>query len=77
MRKRSGLSMSLLAGRSLRRSRRLSCRSRRLSRATNGRLITDGERGSFTGDTVTLTPDRKLTVTLKPSGGFVLVLPVQ
>lgn len=50
---------------------------RELPAATSGRLITDGESGSFTGETVTLTPDRKLTVTFKPNGGFVLVLPVQ
>ena len=50
---------------------------RDLPSATSGRLITDGESGSFTGETVTLTPDRKLTATLKPNGGFVLVLPVQ
>ena len=48
-----------------------------LPAATRGRLITDGESGSFTGETVTLTPDHKLTVTLKPNGGFVLVLPHQ
>ena len=46
-----------------------------LPAAASGRLITDGERGSFTGETVTLPPDRKLTVTLKRNGGFVLVLP--
>ncbi|CAN5493408.1 glycoside hydrolase family 97 protein [soil metagenome] len=50
---------------------------RELPAATSGRLITDGESGSFTEETVTLTPDRKLIVTLKPNGGFVLVLPVQ
>ena len=49
---------------------------RELPAATSGRLITDGEGGAFTGETVTLTPGRKLTVTLKPNGGFVLVLPV-
>jgi len=48
-----------------------------LPAATGGRLITDGESGSFTGENVTLTPDHKLTVTLKPNGGFVLVLPHQ
>lgn len=48
-----------------------------LPAGSSGRLITDGERGSFTGETVTLPPDRKLTVTLKRNGGFVLVLPRQ
>ena len=50
---------------------------RELPTATSGRLITDGEDGSFTGEAVTLTPDHKLTVTLKPNGGFVLMLPIQ
>jgi hypothetical protein len=46
-----------------------------LPTAATGQLITDDKGAAFTQKTVTLTPDRKLTVTLKPNGGFVLVLP--
>lgn len=43
--------------------------------AATGHLITDGEAGAlFTQTPVTLGSDRKLTVKLKPNGGFVLVL---
>jgi alpha-glucosidase len=43
--------------------------------ASTGLLITDGEAGAlFTQTPVTLGSDRKLTVTIKPHGGFVLVL---
>ena len=45
-----------------------------LPAAASGVLIADGDKSLFNRQTVTLTSDKKLTVTHKPNGGFVLLL---
>ena len=53
--------------------RELTLDLRRLAGARTGTLITDGPRERFAKRAVTLGPGRKLSLTLPPDGGFVLV----
>jgi hypothetical protein len=47
----------------------------RLQSARTGELITDGKDQPFSAQSITVPESRKLEVTLKPNGGFVMVLP--
>ena len=57
-------------------SKQLSLDLRRLATYGRGTLITDGDGGnlSFCEQSIDLATDKKLEVTLKPQGGFVLVI---
>lgn len=45
-----------------------------LSGSASGALITEGDGSLFSREKIALTADKKLTITLKPNGGFVLLL---